>query len=74
MSMMKDKEYTMTVIVKKVSSESVVKAFDKKEKMITSIITKLMQENTEKVEMLFLSSGCNALIREQLLMRYVWKC
>jgi len=71
MSMMKDKEYTMTVIVKKVSSESVVKAFDKKEKMITSIITKLMQENTEKVEMLFLSSDCNALIREQFLMRYV---
>lgn len=73
MSMIKDKEYMMTVIVKKISNESAVRAFDKKEKMITSIITKSTQENTEKVEMLFLSSDYDALIREQFLMRYVRK-
>jgi len=72
--MVKDKEHTMAVIVKKASSEGAVRAFDKEGKMVTSIITKPTQENTGKVEMLFLSSGCDALIRGQPLVRYVRKC
>lgn len=74
MLMVKDKEYMMAVIVKKASSEGAVRAFNKEGKMVTSVITKLTQENTGKVEMLFLLSGCDALIRGQSLVRYVQKC
>jgi len=73
MSIVKDKEHTMAVIIKKASSEGAVRAFDKKRKMVTSIIIKPTQESTRKIEMRFSSSRCDALIRGRLLVRYVRK-
>lgn len=72
-SMEKAKEYTVAVVVKLASSEGAVRAFDKEGELAKAILTKPTSENAGKVEMLFLSSGCDALATGQPSVKYIRK-
>jgi len=73
LAMMKDNEHTMAIVVQRISSKGAVKTFDKDGNMIMNVTTSPVQENNELIEMLFLSSGCDALTLGQSLVKYIRK-
>ena len=71
--MVKDEKHMMAIVINLASKEGAIKAFDKGKKMAEYIRTKPTEDNGGKAVILFLSSGCDALIQGKPSVKYVRK-